>query len=208
MVFPDTSPRGVDETCPDAGSDWPRGYGAGHYCNATQAPWNKHFNMYDYVTKELPSIVERYFHICPERKSVTGFSMGGNGALILAAKNPGAYRSVTAMSPISQPTKADTWCKTAFESFFGSMEAGADYSAIDLLNAKGSDLTMPPGFVDVASNDQFRESLDWAGLLKALRTNGHANFGFNWHEGYDHSFFFVASRIEEHIDFHAAHLYR
>ena len=76
------------------------------------------------------------------------------------------------------------------------------------MNAKGAALKLPPGFVDVASNDQFREHLDWPGLLAALRSNGHSDFGFNWHEGYDHSFYFVASRIEEHIDFHATHLYR
>ena len=163
--------------------------------------------MYDYVTKELPSLVERYFHICPERRSVTGFSMGGNGALILAAKNPSAYRSVTAISPISKPTKAETFCKAALESFFGSTEAGAEYSAIDVLNAKGTSLTLPPGYVDVGSIDQFRHFLDWPGLIKALRTNGHSNFPVNYHEGYDHSFYFVASIIEEHIDFHATHLY-
>ena len=86
MVFPDTSPRGIDEACPNAGDEWTVGYGAGHYCNATQAPWNQHFNMYTYVSEELPNLVERYFHVDSERRSVMGFSMGGNGALICAAK--------------------------------------------------------------------------------------------------------------------------
>ena len=107
MVFPDTSPRGVDEACPNASDDWTVGYGAGHYLNATQAPWNKHFNMYTYVTEELPSLVERYFHVDSERRSITGFSMGGNGALICAAKLPERYRSVTAFSPIGHPTQCD-----------------------------------------------------------------------------------------------------
>lgn len=102
MVMPDTSPRGVDEACPEAGSsDWKIGYGAGHYCNATQEPWSKHFNMFTYVTEELPAIVEKYFHVDSERRSVMGFSMGGNGALICAAKRPELYRSFTALAPIS-----------------------------------------------------------------------------------------------------------
>ena len=163
--------------------------------------------MYDYVTKELPSLVERYFHVCPERRSLIGWSMGGNGALIVAAKNPSAYRSVTAISPISQPTKCDFFCKTALESYFGSTEAGADYSAVDVLNAKGTSLTLPPGYVDVGSMDQFQHHLDWPSLIKALNTNGHSNFPVNYHEGYEHSYYFVASIIEEHIDFHATHLY-
>ena len=108
MVFPDTSPRGVDESCPGVGDHgWTVGYGAGHFLNATQAPWNKHFNMYTYVTEELPNLVERYFHVDSERRSITGFSMGGNGALICAAKQPERYRSVTAFSPIGHPTECD-----------------------------------------------------------------------------------------------------
>jgi len=107
MIMPDTSPRGVDGDCPEAGSaDWTIGYGAGHYCNATQAPWNKHFNMFSYVTEELPNLVERYFHVDSQRRSIMGFSMGGNGALICAAKLPERYRSVTALAPIGQPTKS------------------------------------------------------------------------------------------------------
>ena len=158
MVFPDTSPRGVDAECPEAGdSDWTVGYGAGHYCNATQAPWNKHFNMFDYVTKELPSLVEKYFHVCPQRRSITGYSMGGNGALICAAKEPHRYRSVTAFAPICRPSKSDKFCAKAFEKYLGSVEAGAAYSISDILEAKGRSLTLPPGFVDVASRDQFED---------------------------------------------------
>ena len=105
MVMPDTSPRGVDEACPEAGSaDWTIGYAAGHYCNATQAPWKEHFNMFSYITEELPSLVERYFHVSSERRSIMGFSMGGNGALISAAKLPERYQSVTAIAPIGRPT--------------------------------------------------------------------------------------------------------
>ena len=153
MVFPDTSPRGIDETIPNAGADWTIGYGAGHYCNATQAPWNKHFNMYTYVTEELPSLVERYFHVDTERRSVMGFSMGGNGALICAAKQPERFRSVTALSPIGHPVQCEIFCSKALTAYFGSPEGGADYSIVEVLNAKGTSLTLPPGYVDVGARD-------------------------------------------------------
>ena len=108
MVICDTSPRGVDEDCPEAGSEDHRvGYGAGHYCDATKEPWNKHFNMYSYVTEELPNLVESYFHVDRERRSVMGHSMGGNGALVCAAKLPERYRSVTALAPVGNPRKLE-----------------------------------------------------------------------------------------------------
>ena len=154
MVMPDTSPRGVDDHCPEAGSsDWTVGYGAGHYCNATQEPWNKHFNMFSYITEELPALVERYFHVDSERRSIMGFSMGGNGALICAAKLPERYRSVTALAPIGQPTQSAKFCITALEKYFGSVEAAKDYSITDILNEKGRALTLPPCYIDVGSRD-------------------------------------------------------
>lgn len=152
MVFPDTCPRGVDETCPEAGdSDWTKGYGAGHYCDATQEPWSKHFNMFSYVTKELPDLVERYFHVDSQRKSITGFSMGGNGALVCAAKNPGLYKSVTAFAPICSPTKCDPWTKSAYEAFFGNRDERS-YGISELLTDDQS-LTLPPCFIDVGASD-------------------------------------------------------
>ena len=208
MVFPDTSPRGVDEACPEAGdSDWAKGYGAGQYCNATQAPWNQHFNMYTYVTEELPNLVERYFHVASDKRSVMGFSMGGNGALMVAAKMPERYTSVTALSPISQPTKCAPFSVNALEAYFGSTEAAADYSFVEVLNAKGTSLKMPPGYVDVAANDQYIQHLMWPELIEALNVNGHSNFPVTYHEDYNHSFFFVNDFIEDHIEFHAKHLY-
>ena len=109
--------------------------------------------MFTYVTEELPSIVERYFHIASDRRSVMGFSMGGGGALICAAKRPDLYVSATALSPISYGTHSEFFTMKAFAKYFGSPEGGAEYSAVDVLNAKGTGLTLPPGFVDVASRD-------------------------------------------------------
>lgn len=207
MVFCDTSPRGVDATCPEAGdADWTRGYGAGHYCNATQAPWNRHFNMFTYVTEELPSVVERYFHVDATKKSIMGFSMGGHGALMISAKLPTNYRSVTALCPITQSTQCAIFCKTSMEAYFGSEAAGADFSLIEILKKSGDALKLPPCFIDVAKRDDYLDHFNWPGLTAALRENGH-KAAVNWHEGYDHSYFFVNSVIEKHIDFHAMHLY-
>jgi S-formylglutathione hydrolase len=115
MVFPDTSPRDIDETCPGVkDAPFTYGYGAGHYCNATQAPWKEHFNMFDYVTEELPNLVSKYFFVDPERKSISGFSMGGAGALVCAIKT-GAYKSVTSFAAICAPTKCEPWAKAAYE---------------------------------------------------------------------------------------------
>lgn len=109
--------------------------------------------MYSYISEELPSIVERYFHVDSERRSIMGFSMGGNGALICAAKQPDHYRSVTALAPIGKPTSDSMFCKKAFPAYFGDSGAGKDYSITDILNEKGRTLTLPPGYIDVGSCD-------------------------------------------------------
>lgn len=206
MVMPDTSPRGIDDKIPDVGKAFNVGYGAGQYCNATQAPWSTHFNMFTYVTEELPTVVESYFHVDRERRSVTGFSMGGNGALICAAKCPGRYRSFSAFSPIGWPIKCERFSTEALTKYFGNLDYAKPYSGVDVLNEAGSNLRLPPGYIDVASRDQFIDCLNWPDLIEALNTNGH-RVPVNWHEDYNHSFFFVNDFIEEHIDFHAAHLY-
>ena len=164
--------------------------------------------MYSYITEELPSIVERYFHISKERRSIMGFSMGGNGALICAAKQPERYTSVTALAPISRPTTSAFFCGNALPAYFGSNEAAKDYSISDILNERGTALKLPPGYVDVGARDQFMEHLQIPELIKALNTNGHRNFPVNYHEDYNHSFYFINEVIEDHIDFHAAHLNR
>ena len=205
MVFPDTSPRGLTD-CPEAGdSDWTYGYGAGHYCDATAEPWKKHFNMYTYVTKELPELVEKHFPVDPERKSVTGFSMGGNGALIAAIKNPGKYRSVSAFAPFV-PTQSQKFAGAALPKYFGDVEEAKPYDCVELLNAGGKDVKLPPGFITYASADQFDEALARPALAEALGQNGH-DIPIRLEEGYNHSFFFISTFIEEHINFHAAELH-
>merc|ERR1711962_676741 len=130
VVFPDTSPRGVtiegQDDCYDFGS------GAGFYLNATTPDWSKNYKMYDYVTKELPELVAGLFPVDPTRMSITGHSMGGHGALICHLKNPGKYSSVSAFAPICNPT-AVPWGEKAFTGYLGSVEAGKDWDATELV---------------------------------------------------------------------------
>lgn len=109
--------------------------------------------MYSYITEELPNLVEKYFHVDSEKRSIMGFSMGGNGALIAAAKNPERYQSVTAIAPIGKPTECEIFCTKALTKYMGSPEAGAEYSISDVLNAKGASLKLPPGYIDVGARD-------------------------------------------------------
>ena len=151
IVFNDVSPRGIEDTCPEAiQDDWSIGCGAGYYCDATQMPWKRHFNMYTYMTKELPELVEKNFPCDPARKSITGFSMGGNGAMVCAIKNPGMYKSCTAISPIVPTQSPKFGSKTALPSYFGSVEGGRPYCAVSLLNDGGENVSLPPGFITYA----------------------------------------------------------
>lgn len=124
MVFPDTSPRGVD--IPGSKDVWYFGEGAGYYVDATTDKYKKNYNMYTYCTKELPELVSKYFHIDSNRQSITGFSMGGLGALMIALKNPEKYKSISAFSPIANPSKSKDW-SAGFKGFLGSIEAGKEY---------------------------------------------------------------------------------
>ena len=121
LIAPDTSPRGSD--VPDAPDKaWDFGLGAGFYLNATQKPWSQHYHMYDYITQELPQLIEANFPVDPQRKSISGHSMGGHGALTIALKNPGVYRSVSAFSPIVTPTQCP-WGEKAFSNYLGDDRA-------------------------------------------------------------------------------------
>lgn len=130
VIFPDTAPRGVDI---DGMRDtWSFGESAGYYVNATTEKWSKNFNMYSYINEELPHVVSQHFPVDNERKSLTGFSMGGLGALSVFLKNPGHYKSVSAFSPIANPTQCE-WGKKAYEGYLGSVEAGQAYDPTHLV---------------------------------------------------------------------------
>jgi S-formylglutathione hydrolase len=159
-VFPDTSPRNVEGYTPvNLGSDsWKVGYGAGFYCDATAEPWAKNFNMYSYITEELPNIVETFFPVQKGVKSITGQSMGGNGSLVIAARNPHLYKSVSAFAPISSPSNPlSGFASEAIPRYFANNpEAAKLYDCSEVIrNAK----VIPNGLIDIGTHDEFMKWL-------------------------------------------------
>ncbi|MGB3176359.1 MAG: S-formylglutathione hydrolase [Albidovulum sp.] len=200
LVFPDTSPRG-DAVANDEAYDL--GQGAGFYVNATQDPWALNFQMWDYVAEELPSLITSNFAVDEGRQSITGHSMGGHGALTMAMRLPGRFRSVSAFAPIAHPTQSD-WGRKQLEAYLGSDEnQWAAHDATLLMRRLGFD---GPVLIDQGSKDQFLDLLKPEALAHAMierRQNGQ----FRMQPGYDHSYFFVSSFMGDHISFHAAALY-
>lgn len=199
IVAPDTSPRG-DAVADADGYDL--GKGAGFYVNATQSPWSEHYRMYDYVLQELPQLIESTFPVSSLR-SIAGHSMGGHGALVLALRNPERFQSVSAFSPISNPVDCP-WGKKALSAYLGkNTDSWADYDA-SMLMRRASQFV--PALVDQGEADEFLlEQLKPETLEAAAKASGYP-LVLNRHEGYDHSYFFIASFIEQHLRFHARHL--
>jgi len=201
IVAPDTSPRGEDvPDDPEAAYDF--GLGAGFYVNATQAPWQKHYQMYDYIVTELPALIESMFPVS-QRRAISGHSMGGHGALTIGLKNPQHYTSISAFSPICNPMSC-AWGQKALGNYLGSdRQQWVKYDASELM--KSSDSTLPT-LVDQGSADNFlTEQLMPERLEQAAQLRGFP-LQLRRQEGYDHSYFFIASFIEEHLRFHAEHL--
>ncbi len=199
IVFPDTSPRGA-EVPNDAAFDM--GQGAGFYVNATEPPWALHFQMWDYVTEELPDALFSAFPIAEAAQSITGHSMGGHGALTIAMSFPGRFRSVSAFAPICNPVASD-WGRKQFGAYLGHDEAAwAAHDATLLMKKRGFD---GPMLIDQGTSDQFIDLLKPEALAAAMaeRRQGGA---FRMQKGYDHSYFFVSTFMEEHVAFHAAAL--
>ncbi|PTX57810.1 S-formylglutathione hydrolase [Litoreibacter ponti] len=200
VVFPDTSPRGEGVADDEA---YDLGQGAGFYVNATEAPWSKHFQMYDYITKDLTSVLFNAFALDETRQSITGHSMGGHGALTLAMREPGRFASVSAFSPICNPTGSD-WGKKQFSAYLGSNEASwSAHDASALMAEKGFD---GPMLIDTGTQDQFLDLLRPETLAEAAAKR-RQQINFRMQPGYDHSYFFVSTFMEEHITFHAEALY-
>ena len=196
LVFPDTSPRGAgvaDDPAIDVGQ------GAGFYVTATAAPWAAHYNMADYVTEELPALLERRFPIRADRRGITGFSMGGHGALVSALRNPGRYASVSAIAPIANPV-ASEWGRPAYRAYFGTdQSAWAAWDATVLLGSR----TFPgPILVDQGEDDPYLDRLRPDALRHAAAAAGQEII-FRMHAGYDHSFWFVQTVIGDHLAHHA-----
>jgi len=196
IVAPDTSPRG-DDVADDPSYDL--GKGAGFYVNATQAPWSTHYRMYDYVATELPELVEAELPVSDVR-SISGHSMGGHGALTIALRFPGRYRSVSAFSPIVAPSQVP-WGEKAFKAYFGEdRELWKQHDTVELLKTATERL---PLLIDQGEADEFLEKQLKPELLRAAaEATGHP-LQLNLRPGYDHSYYFIATFIGDHIAHHA-----
>ncbi|MCP4178268.1 MAG: S-formylglutathione hydrolase [bacterium] len=203
IIFPDTSPRGGD--VPDVSGRYDLGQGAGFYVNSTQRTWTNNFQMYDYVTKELPELLEKNLPLIPEVKSISGHSMGGHGALICALKAPDSYKSASAFAPICNPVNCG-WGKGCFAAYLGDdINDWKEYDATCLIQ-EGVKLPYEL-LIDLGADDEFLEGgqLLPDNLLSACKKNG-MNINYRMHDGYDHSFQFISTFIDEHIAYHAKHL--
>lgn len=201
LVIPDTSPRG-ELVANDPAYDL--GQGAGFYLNASEAPWAAHYRMDDYIIQELPALLEAQLPLSAKR-AISGHSMGGHGALVLALRNPTQFCAVSAFSPICQPSQCD-WGRKAFSAYLGSDEASwLAYDACALLSAQACPL---PLLVDQGDADQFYPAqLRTASLQQVLnQQRQHQPCQVRLQSGYDHSYYFISSFIEEHLRFHARYL--
>ena len=201
LVAPDTSPRETGTAGED--DDWDFGSGAGFYVNATRLPWSRHFQMFDYVTKDLPEAIAANLPLDTGRLSVSGHSMGGHGALIVALKNPGMFKSVSAFSPICAPAKCP-WGIKAFTGYFGEdRERWRQYDASELVGHASEKL---PLLIDFGAADEYLEEQLLPGLLEDACVRHDHPLKLRIHPGYDHGYYFVASFIGEHLQYHASAL--
>jgi S-formylglutathione hydrolase len=198
LVIPDTSPRGAE--VPDAPERYDLGQGAGFYVNAIRPPWSAHYRMYDYVTRELPALVEAGLPLLPGVKSITGHSMGGHGALICALKNPADYRSVSAFAPICNPVVSG-WGEACFSAYLGERrEVWEAWDATCLIEAGARAM---PLLIDQGSADEFLPEQLYPRHLEAACARRDFPLTLRWQEGYDHSYHFIATFIGEHLAWHA-----
>ena len=200
LVIPDTSPRGEGVARASDGA-YDLGLGAGFYVNATQEPWSQHYRMYDYIVDELPALIEQCFPVNGKR-AICGHSMGGHGALVIALRNPGRYRSISAFSPVVNPTTTP-WGKKAFSHYLGDdIKNWWGYDATLLIEAARPSEHLPL-LIDQGDADEFlAEQLKLERFVSACEAAKYP-VQVNLREGYDHSYFFISTFIENHLRFHA-----
>jgi len=200
LIIPDTSPRGVNIPGEDASIDV--GTGAGFYVNATQPPWSPHYRMYDYIRDELVDVVNANLPVDPDRKSISGHSMGGHGALVIGVGNPERYRSVSAFAPISSSSLA-AWGQHALTAYLGADRQGwLAYDAAAVIRARPSQHEL---LVDQGGGDPYLDQLRPDVLQQACRESGQ-RLTYRERPGYDHGYYFVSTFIAEHLKFHATAL--
>ncbi len=201
IVAPDTSPRGT--AADDEASDL--GQGAGFYVDATQVPWKPHFQMETYITQDLIEVIEANFPSDPKRRGIFGHSMGGHGALTLAMNHPHLYKSVSAFSPISSPSRAP-WGQKAFAAYLGNDHEAWERHDAAILMAKGMAAPFDDILVDQGLSDPFLENQLMPDLLEQAAATAGQKLTLRYHEGYDHSYYFIQSFIDDHIAFHGERL--
>tara|TARA_R100001369_G_scaffold11561_1_gene25202 strand:- start:33291 stop:34139 length:849 start_codon:yes stop_codon:yes gene_type:complete len=201
LIVPDTSPRG-DNVADDPDGAYDLGLGAGFYVNATQEPWKNHYQMYDYIVKELPKLVEAELPI-NDKRAIAGHSMGGHGALVIGLRNSDRYSSISAFSPITNPTQCP-WGEKAFSAYLGDdREQWKQYDAVEIIKSKGQTL---PIRVDQGLADGFLEEQLKPENLKEAIAKVEGGGTVHLHDGYDHSYYFISSFIEAQLRFHAKYL--
>ncbi len=204
VVAPDTSPRGEGVPGdPDGAYDF--GLGAGFYLNATESPWSKHYKMYSYITRELPTLIEKELPADAVRAGIFGHSMGGHGALTIHLKHPDKFKTCSAFSPIVAPSEVP-WGKKAFSNYLGSDEsawAAYDASALVSKNPSGADILIDQGMADQFLEEQLKPER----FAAACQASGQS-LTLRMQDGYDHSYYFIATFIEDHLRWHYERLTR
>lgn len=204
LITPDTSPRGAN--VPGESDNWDFGVAAGFYVDATEEPWSRHYRMYSYIVEELPALAVDLLRLDPHRIGIMGHSMGGHGALVLALRNPGLFKSVSAFAPIAAPTQCP-WGRKAFSGYLGNDESKwRDYDATALMLAQET-APYPGGIlIDQGLNDKFlAEQLHPHLFEQACRSVGQ-RLMLRRHEGYDHGYYFISTFIDDHLRHHKAQL--
>ena len=199
VIIPDTSPRGEDVPDDEA---WDLGKGAGFYLNATQEPWKENYNMYSYITKELTDITKTLVPNFSGKESIMGHSMGGHGALVVGMKNADRFKAISAFSPILTPSQVP-WGIKAFSAYLGeNKDSWKKWDASELVK----EAKLPPILITQGTSDGiYPEQLEETIFLKNAKENNH-EVNYNKAEGYDHSYFFISSFLDEHFNFHMKHL--
>ncbi|WP_025899955.1 S-formylglutathione hydrolase [Sneathiella glossodoripedis] len=203
VVCPDTSPRGLGYEGEDDSYDF--GTGAGFYLDAVQEPWSSGYQMYTYCTEELPAVIDSHFNVDIANAAITGHSMGGHGALTIALKNPDKYKSVSAFAPIVAPTQVP-WGINALEKYLGpDTENWRTYDATELVNNGhkfNGEILIDQGDADPFYQEQLKPEL----FVQACKEQGQ-KINLRIQEGYDHSYYLMATFIEDHLRHHASYLY-
>ncbi|MDZ7958483.1 MAG: S-formylglutathione hydrolase [Aulosira sp. DedQUE10] len=198
LVVPDTSPRKTGISGED--EDWDFGTGAGFYVDATTEPWRSHYQMYSYVVQELPALITANFPTQSEKQGIFGHSMGGHGALVCAVRNPQLYKSVSAFAPITAPMRCP-WGQKAFSRYLGiNQEAWRNYDASELIQQGRYHSSI---LIDQGTTDKFLAEQLLPEVFEQACTAVNQPLNLRYQEGYDHSYYFIASFIEDHIRHHA-----